>query len=341
LSGPAFIFFLLALGPVPSDGDSAAIQPPSWDAVELSNIFGRIQAANTQLKGDAQSDELAAIAGIAYRIPIMQGEARDAYVKRVLKRRRPDHPNVKSTQWLTALYRQFYEDLAARCDQMSRLARDRKERQFFEQMTQQSKNAANLLAAQLEIVIDGLEGFYAPLPVADGEDPVTFGGQVSVRGGVITIDGMDRMRFQDDRPKESAVRTTKGALKELYAAVKQYNISQSMIANYENTYRKNKGQLRVIVPAASPAIYLNEIARAGIEAEMATIHLMTISKKGALNEIPLAITRPKVKHEKKKATKRAEPDLAEASCADTLPMQKCIERIAEAHAKGSVFFRLD
>jgi len=69
--------------------------------------------------------------------------------------------------------------------------------------------------------------------------------------------------------------------------------------------------MRLIIPAASPALYLNELVRAGIEAEMTTFHLFTISKKNALSELPLALTKKADKPGKKaKKPKQAEPEMA-------------------------------
>jgi hypothetical protein len=334
---PAVFALLLALrAPGANPQESAAA--PTWAADEVRAIFSRSEMANTGLQGEAQSEELANTGGIAYRVPRDPNEGRDAYIKRVLKKRKPDHPNVKKDQWLTALWRQLYEDLSQRSDSLARIARDRKERAYFEQMAQQAKAAANALAGTLEITIEGLEGFFPPIPIADGEEPVTIGGQASVRGGVVNIEGIDRARFPNDQIPEKAVRTTRGAIKELFSAMKQYNVSASMIGQYEGAWRKNKGHLRAIIPAAAPALYLNELARAGIEAEMTTIHLMTMSKKGALRELPLQIQKAKPDKKKgKRPTKKAEPEaeMTEVSCADTLPMQRCAERITEARAGGA------
>src|SRR5213076_1438951 len=116
---------------------------------------------------------------------------------------------------------------------LGRIARDRKDREYFEQMSQQSKNAANALAGTLEITIEGLEGFFPPIPVADGKEPSTLGAQVTVRAGAINIEGIDRAHFTNDQVPERTVRTVHGSVKELYSALKQYNVSMGMIGQYE------------------------------------------------------------------------------------------------------------
>ena len=72
----------------------------------------------------------------------------------VLERREPDHPNVRSGQWLKALMRQFYADIAKRCDGLARFERDRRDRKYLKDMAGAAQKNADFLASSIEIVVD-------------------------------------------------------------------------------------------------------------------------------------------------------------------------------------------
>lgn len=334
---PLFVAALLASAP---PGGAKVEWPPN----EVKQLLVRIPQTEGAPTVEAKDSALADIVGIAYRVPRLPQEPTEAYAKRMLLAREPSHPNVKKGQWLSALMRLFYEDLAKRTDTLARFERDRKDRVFFEQRSREAKQLADYLAGTLEVVVEGMEGFLAPLPIADpGEPPQKIGCEASVRGGVIVVENLERIRFEGDQPPTNAIRTSKGALKELFSAQRQYNISANMLGMYEQIWRKNKGNLRVIIPAASPAIYLNELVLGAREAEMTTIHVMCMSKKGELRELALALSPPKPPKAKGKGKgKKALPvaKTVEVSCPSTASMQRCVDKIQAAKAEGTVVYVL-
>lgn len=324
-------------------------QAPSWSDIELKEIFAAVSSAmgmNAQVR-DAQS---LSIAGTAYRVPAQAGENPSQYAKRILKFRRPDHPNVQNNQWLMAVYAQFFADLAARADVYGRLSTNRGDSQFFTQKARESKQYADQLSRQLLVVVEGVEGFVGALPRVEGERPEHRGAQVTVRNGKIAVENLDRVTWPGDMPPPDVTRTAHGAIKELYSALRQYDIGQRMIGHYEDQARMNSGHVRLFAPGVSPSVYLNEIARAAQEAEISALHLMTMNKQGELGQLLIPLNKPKpsknpTASKKSSAAKKPKPGKAgtgaapaAVSCADTLPLQKCAERIAEARAAGPIVF---
>lgn len=303
---------------------------PDWKKDEVKTLLGRVQAAARLPSVERKDAELARIAGAAYRVPPERDESTGQYAKRVLRRRDPQHPNVKKGQWLTALMRRFYADVAERAGLLARFELDRSDRQFLERMAGEAKKIANQLAGSLEMVVDGLEEGTEPLPAVGGEPPTKRGVLARVHsGGVLTVQRLDRARFEGHRPPEDHPRTKHGALKEVYSAHKQYQTSAIMFGKYDEDWRKNRGHVRALVPAAYPAIYLNEIARAAKEAGMHTLHLLTMEKRGDLRELPLAL---------KKQRRKKKQKWFELSCPDRQPMGECAQRLKHGHLNGRVLY---
>lgn len=316
---------------------------PAWGAAELRGLFLRITEAGRLPRTEDQDAALASVAGLAYRAPPRQGaEPVDAFAKRVLKIREPNHPTVKKGQWLSALMRALYEDASKRSDLLARFEKDRNDRNYFAQMAKETKTLADVLAKDLETSFEGVDGFVAPLAVASTcEALVSHGAQASVRDGAITIENLERVRFKQDAPPPDVIRTAQGAIREVFSAQKQYNISAEMLGMYEATWRKNRGQLRVMIPGAAPSIYLNELARGATEAGMHTLHVLVTSKGNELCELALRLvdSTTKGKKPKKRGAKSADAHVIDVHCPDDAPMQKCIDGIIASKREGPVRFR--
>jgi hypothetical protein len=319
----------LALADAPRPGAPQGAQPaaPDWSKEELRGIFTRAQVAATAPSVDAQDDALADLAGFAYRVTPQPGEQREAFARRVLAKRRPEHPRVQKGQWLAAALGQLYEDVAERAKVLARFEIDRRERQYLEESARQAAAAASELRGALQIVVEGLDGAFEPLPVVDGDEPRPLGAMAMVKDQAIVIENLERLRFVDGRPPESAARTPTGALRELFAAMAQYNQHAQLLGTYDAVAKKGHGHLRAVLPAASSALLLNELVRAGLQAKMHTVHLMTMSPGGILREVTFSLVKASGKA---KAGAAAE---AVVSCDDGLTMQLCAERIA--HRRGA------
>src|SRR5687768_8119016 len=195
-------------------------EPPGtqgWSKAELKTMLARVQVAARAPSIEAQDTELANVGGMAYSLARNQGETNEAYAKRVLRKRDPDHPNVKKGQWLSALMRMFYSDVSSRCALLARFELAREDRVYLEKMAQESKQAAAQIASKLELTVEGLEGFVEPLPiVAQGLAPETRGASAMVHRQKITIENIDRVTFAGHQPPDDAARTGRGSLREVY-----------------------------------------------------------------------------------------------------------------------------
>lgn len=198
---------------------------PQWSKVEVRALIGRVQAASRAASVQAQDAELANVGGAAYGVDRKSSEANEPYAKRVLRTRDPEHPNVKEGQWLSALMRVFYIDVAARCGVLARFELDRGDRAFLERTGRDATAVAQQITGTLELVVEGLEGFSEPLPVADGDAPKKIGASASVRQQKITVENIDRITFVNHAAPEGASRTAGGSLREVYSAQKQFNVS--------------------------------------------------------------------------------------------------------------------
>jgi hypothetical protein len=286
----------------------------------------------------AKDQGIAKVAGIAYRTRIRAGDSTEVFSKRILRKRKPQHPSVKKGQWLTALTHQFYQDLSDRCRLVARFERDRGRRRYFEDMSKQTSAAAKHLKGQIVFVVDGLDDSSEPLPAIGGQEPTELGVQARVHGGgKVTIQRLDRVTFENNQPPDGHPRTKSGSLKELYSSQKQYNTFARTIGKYDRKQLANFGHMQLQLPAAYPAVYLNELTRAGLEAGMHTIHLKTMTRRGELREMALAIKAPKKKRgrRRKKAKK-----LVTVRCEDELSMAKCAKKFKKAAKEGRIFYKL-
>ncbi|MCB9655605.1 MAG: hypothetical protein H6729_15895 [Deltaproteobacteria bacterium] len=329
---------------------------PDWDKSALVQLFGGASAATAPSLTVEQKDAvLADLAGLAYGVSRSMNESTDDYARRVLRRREPHGPNVRAGQWVLAAVRQLYADLGDRAQDLARFEVDRNTRRFLETKAKEAQQAAKMIAADLEVSVPGLDGFFEPLPVANGVEPTLTGVMVVVRRGAVSVDGLDRFRFEHEQVPPKAERTSTGALREIYSAFKQFNMAAEMLGRYEPSQARKVGHLRAVLPAAAPARYLNELVRAGTEAKMHTLHLMVMSSAGKLNELDVALVE---RGGKKKGTGRthvrrrpgsraptADPARSgpkSLHCDDVELMSSCAARIARAKASGDAFvFRAD
>ena len=141
---------VLSLVSVLADAQSDAA--PKWTKAELMQMFLRAEQA-VSLPPDAKDELLVDLAGYAYRTPRVAGERVGRYAERILKRRDPGHPRVKSERWLHALMRVFYDDIALRCSRVARFETDRRDRVILEAKGKEASEVARMLAAGLEIAL--------------------------------------------------------------------------------------------------------------------------------------------------------------------------------------------
>lgn len=309
-------------------------EAPAWSKDELRGLFTRSEAAGRLPTLEAQDAELATVVGAAYRLSRELGEDNESYARRVTKKREPTHPSVGPGQWLLAAAKLFYEDAARRSEALARFERDRRDRLYFEEKAQQSKAAAASLAPLIQTRMKGVEGFMAPLPAAKADKPGKFGCVAIVRDQTISVENLDRITFQNDRPAADAPRTKTGALRELMASQKQYNISAEMMGQVDAAYRKGKGILRVFIPGTAPATYLNELVHGALEAKMKTLYIMTYDPSSEeLQELPVSLEKPKP------SKKKGAPEPALFRCKDTVTMQACVNYALETRARGPLHYR--
>lgn len=307
--------------------------PPSWEKRELLDFFIREGALRNLPTQEARDSELCNLAGVAYRVSREAGENTQSYARRILKARDPQHPAVRQDQWLLALIGRLYSDIAARSLLLARFENDRRDRQVLEQKGQESRAAADQIAGLIVTKIEGLDGFMQPLPIGEGEKSKKFGANVMIQpSGVITIETMDRVTFQAHQAPENVERTSSGAIRELYAALKQYNMNATMMARVEPKLKQGVGHVRLFIPAAFPATYLNELIRAAKEAGMHTAFIMLMSaQRDELRELPVLL-------DAKKAGRKE--TLADFRCKESVTMQACAEWALDNAKKGRLFYRL-
>lgn len=310
---------------------------PDWSKDELKQLLARVEVA-TRSPPQQKDVELARTYGAAYRVAPGAADSLDDYSKKVLKKRDPGHPPVKNGQWLLALARRFYEDVAGRADQLSRFETDRRDRAYLEVKAREARAAAEQIAGMVQTRVEGGDGFIAPLPTAEGEEPSKVGVEIMVREGRISIDNLDRATFPGDAVPADIERTANGAVREIYAAQKNYNIRAETLGMVDKKLKAGRGLVRAFIPGKSPALYLNEIARGAKEAEMKTIFLMVHDPNdGKLRQIPLALSKtPPPKKGKKKA-----PQPVQVRCHDADTMQLCVTRAIEHAAGAPLYFHVD
>lgn len=289
------------------------------------------------------TEAMADIVGAAYRLPRSANESADAWAKRSLKKRMPDHPDVKNGTWVLAALRTFYDDLSTRCATLARFERNRDERVYLERLSQDAKKLAADFGKDVQMAVEGVAGYTAPLAaVPDCEPPTTYGDEAIVRKGVVVIENIDRVTFVNDQPKSDAPRTGRGALREIFAAFSTYNKSASMLGMYEKQWRLNKGHVRLTLPGGVPAIYLNEIALGAIEADMQMLHLYALKDGKELCELRLPLKAIKATKKKSPASKKkSEPDATPVKCKSDATLQRCAEHLSAAIKAGPIVFTLD
>ena len=313
----------------PPEEDARA---PSWDRDELKQLFVRIRGAADAPTVEAKDLGLVQVAAAAYRKTPSPGPIEEM-AKQVLRAREPQHPSVQRGQWLTALTRRLYLDLSVRCDRVARFGNTRDDRRYFEGMAQQTRAVAEQLGASLVLVVEGLDETTEALAPVGGEPPTDRGVVARIHsGGVVTIHKMDRVRFKEHRPPPEHPRTTSGALREVYGAQKQFNTFAQTMGKYDRGQREQYGHVQVILPAAYPALYLNEVVRGGVEAGMHTLHVKTMTPRGELRELVLAIGGPRPAKGKKKSRKEARE--IEVRCDEAQLMADCAKRLKHATEQG-------
>src|SRR5262245_36854949 len=114
----------------------------SWSKADVRSMIARVQAASRSATAQAQDTEPAHVGGMAYALARNQGESNEQYAKRALRKRDPDHPNVKKGQWLSALMRMFYQDVSERCAVLAKFETTRDDRVFLEKMANEAKQAS-------------------------------------------------------------------------------------------------------------------------------------------------------------------------------------------------------
>lgn len=315
----AFLFLMLA--PAAEGPSGSAGQ---WSFPDLVRLSGELRSVQSLSDPKARDQALAALAGTMYGLGISPNEAPQTFSKRLLQQVGSDLPSVKEGQELDAVLMRLYSDVAARARQLARFERDRQRRQFLMQLEAGAQQAVAQIAPTLQFQVDGFDGFFEPLPRSTGEPPSRLGVKVMVHGGgSIRVEQLDRVHFQNHRPPAD-VRRSGGAIHELMAAQKQYNISARLLGRYEPSWNENKGHVQLAVPQNYPSIYLNETIRAARNAGMHTLHLLVTGPRGKLREISGKLT-------------KSGPGLP-IHCEDELIMQACVQRVRHASLQGAFRF---
>lgn len=310
---------------------ASATGAPEWTKDQVVALISSSEAAGQSPNPEAAFTD---VAGGAYGYRRQTGESNESMARRVLRRLQKGHPEVRHGQWLSALARRFYADVGERARTHARFERERRMRTYLEAKAEQASATAAQIAPTIEIKIPGMEGYVAPLAVADGDEPDTHGATAFVHGQRITIEHLDRVTFEDHRPPPNAPRTPQGALRELVAAQKQFNTHSEMFARIDKEKARGRRVLRVFVGAAWPAVYLNELVRAAQEAKMRTMFLMTLSPgEPRLRQIEISLQTPTTK----KGKRAPEPVM----CKDPVLMQRCVESIAEVRTTSKrLYYKL-
>ncbi len=319
----AVVVALCALGAGP--------EGPSWDFEALRQIVAELDTAARHPDVAAMDRALAEAAGRAYGQSPMPGEATEDLARRLLKQREPSHPPVKPGQWLLALVRRLYLDVAHRAKGLARFRTDRQERAWLDGRAQAAAEAAEAIGGELQIGLEGVEGFVELPPRVGGAPPTRIGAKAELAAGRLIIERLPRADFSSGAAPADAPRTRGGALREVYAALKQYDTTAKMLGRYDASWRKMQGHVQALLPGAAPALVLNELARAAAEAKVGTIHLVTLDRDGEVRELPILI------HPKR--ARRAARSV-EVGCPDGQRIDQCARRLAHAHASGAVHYQV-
>ncbi|MBI2374890.1 MAG: hypothetical protein HYV07_12915 [Deltaproteobacteria bacterium] len=290
----------------------------SWSEDALVAYFRRAEAAMS-LPHQNQLDELAGTAGIAYGVARNLGEDVQTYARRVLKSVEPAHPNVAATDWVMALTKRFYADAGERAERLSRLSRDRTQRVYLEKKAVQAKQAVAQLSEVILVQVDGVDGGMAPLPTGEGEALTTWGAQISAMPNDLVVENLPRVSLANGMVATDAPRTTKGALREVTASFKQFQIRSQMMGQIDPMVKKGNGIVRAFIPGRTPAALLNEIVRSANEANMRTLIVMVTNKAGQLSQVSVPI----------EPVKKGKKPVTDIRCKNEVTMQACVEWILE------------
>lgn len=317
-------------------GVPAAPPVPDWSKDELKTLYTRTDAAGRLETTEAQDAEMARTMGSAYRVLPNAGETADGYARRVLKKIEPIHPEVQAGQWTLALARRFYLDTGKRAETLSRLEPSRQDRQLLEVRAQQSKAAVDAIGGMLVTKLD-TGGLLAPMPSAPGDKASSFGCEAHVRGEKLEVNQLDRMTFAGHTPPADATRTGKGAIRELVSVIKEYNVRAQTMGLIDPAMKAGHKKLRVFLPSAHPAVYLNELVRAAEEGGMTQVFVMVLDPTdGKMRELPLLTSAPKLKpRAPKKKGAKPPPAPVTVRCEDRASMQACASKLATARAEGA------
>ena len=314
---------------------------PEWSKNDVMGLLQQAEMAASAQSVEAKDAQLVNAAGFAYQVERSAGESTDGYARRILLKREPAHSKVRRGQWLLALMRVFYQDVGERARALARFETNRRDRQFFEEKSQSALQIAKAIAPLVQVRIEGVEEYMAPLPIAPGAAPSGFGAKAYVLDNKVRIEALDRATFDGDRPNPEAERTN-GGLREFYGAFKMFNTNARLFGEVDRAKGRAEGHVQAFLPAAKPAVYLNEIARAAKAAKMHTIFLMTIGpESGELREIRLSLNKaPKSKS--RRGRKKSKPSTqVDVKCRDEMSIQACAASIAEFQKDGELLFSAD
>ncbi|MEL6187443.1 MAG: hypothetical protein AAFU79_22720 [Myxococcota bacterium] len=317
---------LLFGGPAAAS-EGAAPEPPRWSLDTFRGLLEEVGGAG-RFEDVAQKDAaLARAMARAYGVAPGAGASTPRLAARALAARRPDHPQVQSGQELLALARQFYADVAHRAAALARFEKNRKIRAWLEARAAEGRQAAGTLAAELQVEAPGLEGFLGlPPEVSGGVAPGVAGARAEVVGPKLVIERLPRATFRGAEAEPGAPRTRGGALREVRAALKQFDTTASMLGRYDPSWRKRRGRVHFVAPASAPAAYLRELVVAARDVGFKTVSVVVLDPRGQVRVLPLAMRRKK--------------GSVPVSCPPELPMQDCAERISRARSRGRAVLAL-
>ena len=327
------ISVVASAAPPPSASDTSETgsdqKAYEWSADTLKSLLDRFVAAGRLSSVEAKDAALVEAAGRAYKRQRLGNESTRAYAQRLRRHRAPDHPPIPPEQELTALMRLLYLDAAKAAQVWARRARRREDREGFAARAQELLAAAKALGLRLELASPRMkEVLGLPPSVSGGLKPLSHrGARVEVVLGELIVEKLTRAKFVYDRPPTDALRTARGALKEVYSALKQYDASAMMLGEYDPVWQKNRGHMLLILPSDVPSIYLNEIARAGREAGVRLVHLLALGPKGKLGELRFRLRRP-----------RGRKSVRTVECPDEQPMSECARKLARAQGRSLVIY---
>ena len=302
-------------------------QPPSaWTAKTVKAYIGRINMAAGLANGNARDTELLLLAGQAYQTARKANESAELYARRTIKHLDPGHPRVKKGQWLLALTKRFYEDIASRCESLARFERRRKDKVFFAENAKAFRRYVSVMSSMLRISIKGVDGEIEPLSIAKGRTKKVHGVQVTVTGENISIEQSKRVTFENNQAAPDANRTARGSLMGLFNSFRQHHTYGKLMARSKRKKNKDLGKIRLFIPATKPSTYFNELVRAAKEAKYSRAYLMVFLPKTAqLAHLELLFSPPT-----KKDLRRNK--YAKAQCQDDESMQACATHLAELQA---------